>query len=646
MKQILHSLFLVLLALPMGITAQITTPQVKAFFGVDADMRANSFNGSVQASDDWFKNLAGPGIAVIDTTGASFITSRYTTNPSSRKWPFFRNMAYPQFSIVNNRMLIDAIFIRDHHGDDSTVFASGSNKNGMSPVSWSTPVSQGIPDKNDILDMYMHVRREGPNNTDSLWFFGGVSIDNTTGNRYFDFEMYQTDITYNRPTLSFTGYGPEAGHTAWQFDAMGNVTKAGDIIFTAEYSSSSLSLLEARIWVHQSSLSLTPVNFNWGGLFDGASSGAVYGYASITPKTAGAFYSGLQCGNNTWGGPFQVVLQNDAVSANYSAKQFMEFTVNLSKLGLDPLVTVNDPCAMPFRRILVKSRASTSFTAELKDFVGPFSFFRAPAADIATDFPALCPNGTAQIWVTNPLNTSIYTWRTTDGHIVGDTIGTSVNVDMPGVYIVTQELMDSCRSSYAADTIIITQRSSCIVLSGKPYGFQPDIKGRLVALSWKNDLYRSGDMYEIERSLNGVYFHTVKTVKGESSGNYNETDDVGSLSGNRIYYRLKMISADGKIYYSPVEQIVLQQQVNNQIKVMPNPVHQQLLLQTWLTEASNAEILVYDSRGILQYRSRFTGRKGNNLWQINEVKNWNAGVYYLQVILPGEMIRHQVLVAH
>ncbi len=195
MKQILHSLFLVLLALPMGTTAQITTPQVKAFFGVDADLRANSFNGSVTASDDWFKNLAGPGIGVIDTTGASFITSRYNTDPNSRKWPFFRNMAYPQFSIVNNRMFIDAIFIRDHHGDDSTVFASGSNKNGMSPVSWSTPVSQGIPDKNDILDMFMHVRREGPNNTDSLWFFGGVSIDNTTGNRYFYFEMYQTHIT-------------------------------------------------------------------------------------------------------------------------------------------------------------------------------------------------------------------------------------------------------------------------------------------------------------------------------------------------------------------------------------------------------------------------------------------------------------------
>ncbi len=42
--------------------------------------------------------------------------------------------------------------------------------------------------------------------------------------------------------------------------------------------------------------------------------------------------------------------------ADYQDKQFMEFAVNLSKLGLDPLVNVGDPCKMPFRRILVKSR--------------------------------------------------------------------------------------------------------------------------------------------------------------------------------------------------------------------------------------------------------------------------------------------------
>ena len=51
----------------------------------------------------------------------------------------------------------------------------------MSPALWSGGI-QGIPDKNDILDIMMHVRRAGPNTTDSLWMFGGISLG-TTGNR-------------------------------------------------------------------------------------------------------------------------------------------------------------------------------------------------------------------------------------------------------------------------------------------------------------------------------------------------------------------------------------------------------------------------------------------------------------------------------
>jgi len=168
---------------------------IKANFGVEGDLRANFYNKFyIFGNDDWFRKDAGPGDFIIDTTGAAMILANYTSNPATRMQPFFRGMRYPQFAIINNRILIDGVFIRDHHGDDSTVFASGANKNAMSPAFWTCPVSQGVPDKTDILDMMMHVRRDGPNVTDSLWMFGGVSIDQTTGNRYFDFEMYQTDI--------------------------------------------------------------------------------------------------------------------------------------------------------------------------------------------------------------------------------------------------------------------------------------------------------------------------------------------------------------------------------------------------------------------------------------------------------------------
>ena len=101
----------------------------------------------------------------------------------------------------------------------------------MSPAFWSGGI-QGIPDKNDILDIMMHVRRAGPNTTDSLWMFGGISIVNTTGNRYFDFEMYQTDINYDRVSQKWYGYGPDAGHTSWKFNAAGKYYFVQVILFS------------------------------------------------------------------------------------------------------------------------------------------------------------------------------------------------------------------------------------------------------------------------------------------------------------------------------------------------------------------------------------------------------------------------------
>ncbi|MEX0636074.1 MAG: hypothetical protein WD135_04840, partial [Ferruginibacter sp.] len=352
--------------------AQITFPVVRANFSVEADLNANFFNNTAQpAVDDWFSNdQTGSGRAVIDTNGAAALMAGYLSNPLSRRNAFSKLMSVPAYSVVNNRLLLDAIFHRDYHGTDSTVFSGGSNKNGMPPGIWTAPNPQSIPDKTDILDAMVHVRRAGPNATDSLWMFTGLSLENTTGNRFFDFELYQTDITYNQTTGMFTGFGPKEGHTEWEFDAAGNITKPGDIIFTAEFGNSALTLVEARIWIKRSTLTINPATFNWGGSIDGESNSSLYGYANIRPKTLGAFYSGLQNnGFSTWAGTFGLIRSDDALVSSYQPNQFMEFAVNLTKLGIEPADFSNNLCGSPFRRVLIKTRSSTSFTSELKDFI-------------------------------------------------------------------------------------------------------------------------------------------------------------------------------------------------------------------------------------------------------------------------------------
>src|SRR6186713_1133124 len=623
------------------ISAQITTPVIRAGFGVNADLRANFWNGSiVNLNDDWYNNgTAGTGVFVIDTTGAASVVAGYLSdvNPwPKRMAPLFRSMSRPKFTVVNNRLWLDAIFVRDYHGNDSTVFTAGSDKNGMSPADWTGGV-QGIPDKNDILDVFMHVRRAGPTTTDSLWMFGGISLDNTTGNRYFDFELYQSDIYYDRATAKFYGYGPDAGHTSWQFDAAGNITRPGDIIFTGQYQSSTLTNIEARIWVHQSALSMTPTQFNWSGQFDGASAGAVYGYASILPKTAGAFYTGLGSSNNTWAGPFQLILQDNSLVPNYGKDQFMEFSVNLSKLGLDPVSLLGgDVCGSPFNRLVVKTRASSSFTAELKDFVAPIDLFLAPRAKINAELPVFCGMAdtiVSDIYVTNPHPTSVYTWTTIGGNITYTApSGTWIQVNQPGTYIVTQQLMAGC-SAYATDTITILRDVTCNVLPARFRSFSGVLNSgdKNAELQWtvtNNSTVRS---FVIESSIDGGGFADAGMIAGNNNlkdeASYTFNYDIPFGTSSFVEFRIRMINRDGSYSYSRILRINAKPSLKTGITISPNPVRGKFQMSITSSSDTQAKILFVDMQGRTVSVKNEMLKKGTNIFAVEINANWQPGVY-------------------
>lgn len=78
MKPHVPILSALLLLTSSTIHAQITTPSIKASFGVEADLRSNFFNGLPQVgNDDWFSRVTGDpvsigiGIGLIDTIGAA-----------------------------------------------------------------------------------------------------------------------------------------------------------------------------------------------------------------------------------------------------------------------------------------------------------------------------------------------------------------------------------------------------------------------------------------------------------------------------------------------------------------------------------------------------------------------------------------------
>ena len=651
MKKILLIVFMFSFFVLPKINAQITGPVIRANFGVDADLRSNYFNGAASAgNDDWFSNGGlGAGQYIIDTTGAAAILAAYISNPATRMLSFSRLMRQAPYSVVNNRLLLDAVFNRDFHGDDSTVFASGSNKNGMSPASWTCPISQGIPDKNDILDVYAHARRAGPNILDSLWFFGGVSIENTTGNRYFDFELYQSDFYYNRPTRTFQNYGPDAGHTSWVLNPDGTIRTPGDIIFTAEYGSSSLTLVEARIWVHQSSLSITPAFFNWGGLFDGGGPGAVYGYASILPKTAGAFYTGLQSGNGVWTGPFQCVTQNNSLITSYIARQFMEFSVNMTKLGLDPAYISSNGCSSPFRRVVVKTRASTSFTAELKDFVAPFRMFNYAYPQAVAELPIFCGDiGVSDITVINPMPTSTYTWTTTDGNIVGSTTGPSITVDTTGTYTVTQQLHIQC-PAFAVDDVTIVLDEGCLVLDKNLVEFSGVLNKNLASLYWRVNQNEQINSFAVEYSLDRNNFELLSIINPDGEpgvATYSATHDLTNINAGIIYYRLRLTGRDGRVAYSHIVAVRIKGEMKTGLLIYPNPsVSEKIFASVTSVRKTDAEYIVTDMNSKIISRKKITLYAGNNTIALPELDNSQPGAYFIKMITDGNTFVQKIIVS-
>ena len=163
--------------LPLSVFSQLNNGGLNAGFGVDADTRANymkygTMTGSV-ISDDWFSpSLSGNN--VIDTSNAAYYLSLLQ---GGANMGFNKRMSALLYARVSGKLWLDAVYGRDYLATnpltDSTAFTVAS-KNGDNPSAWAGG-STNFPDKNDLVDAFAHMRRDGTSVYDSLWLFTGVS---------------------------------------------------------------------------------------------------------------------------------------------------------------------------------------------------------------------------------------------------------------------------------------------------------------------------------------------------------------------------------------------------------------------------------------------------------------------------------------
>ncbi len=141
----------------------------------------------------------------------------------------------------------------------------------------------------------------------------------------------------------------------------------------------------------------------------------------------------------------------------------------------------------------------------------------------------------------------------------------------------------------------------------------------LSKLRWTTANEQACDVYEIERSTDGMNFEKIGSVTGNPGYNnhYNYEDNI---AGSALYYRIKVNSISGNILYSNV---VLLKSVNmnlKEIRLMQNPVTGNTIqLQTNMQETGELIFVLND----------LSGKK-----IMSQTKIINVGINQLNLSLP------------
>lgn len=159
--------------------------------------------------------------------------------------------------------------------------------------------------------------------------------------------------------------------------------------------------------------------------------------------------------------------------------------------------------------------------------------------------------------------------------------------------------------------------------------FKVDKLGSSIVIKWATLMEMNNDYFEIERSSDGINFHTISEINGSGSKNqlitYTFSDNSFNLSGV-IYYRLKQVDFDGRSETFNIVALKLNSDISSDLLfVYPNPAEN--FIKVYSTELVKKEFM-YE---IINLNGNIVSN-GMSMWsQPLSITDLNPGVYRLLV---------------
>jgi len=150
-------------------------------------------------------------------------------------------------------------------------------------------------------------------------------------------------------------------------------------------------------------------------------------------------------------------------------------------------------------------------------------------------------------------------------------------------------------------------------------------------VKWITELESNIEYFELEWSSNGINFSPIdKQEAWNTTGpNHYIFADNRFISGDN-YYRLKIVEHGAIIRYSVIIKTASDDE-KTALKVVPNPVVGNFSLTYQSPEKDRVIIQIRDITGRLLHTLKEDVNKGQNVIYIQNLPNWNSGIYFISV---------------
>jgi len=198
--------------------------------------------------------------------------------------------------------------------------------------------------------------------------------------------------------------------------------------------------------------------------------------------------------------------------------------------------------------------------------------------------------------------------------------------------------VSECQGAYEADKLVSLSREVFLPIELAEFTVKSD-DNKIAQLAWTSLTENNSAHYEIERRTDNEDFAYVGTVEaaGESLEeiNYTYEDDISKVSGNYVYYRLKMVDKDGSYEYSDVRSLKLEMR-DSGISIAPNPAVNNVELSMKMDTGGDVNVHIYDMQGRQLCNYQWTYNDNSIVRERINVSHLEAGLYLVEVVSPHE----------